>query len=250
VQERKDTELQFENARHKYFHNEKMATLGALSAGIIHEVGNPIACISGLLGEVKQLSNNTQVPCEKVNEYLDMLTAEVERLSRITQDVGHFARTSHGQSTLLNLNDLIERTCHLVQHDERTWQLDFKLELDKNLPAVEITGDYFTQILQNILTNAIDACESTDRQGEIQVKSYSQPRQVLIEVCDNGIGMCTEVLKNAQKEFFTTKAQGKGTGLGLSLCQSLVSENNGQLIISSNLNRGTCIKISYPLPEY
>lgn len=249
IQDKKEAEINLESTRQKYYQREKMASIGIMASGVLHEVGNPLASIAGLMESIKHLNGAESVSIpdrDKIDQYLTLANHELDRLSKITADVGDFASIPVGDRQLLNLNDYIDRTYRLMKHDERVWNLEFDVKLDSSIPAVNIIADHFVQILQNLLSNAIDACENMPQsEGKIVISSYTESGKVCVEVKDNGVGMDNEVLIKAKQELYSTKQPGKGMGLGLSLCQSLVTENNGNMLIKSELGLGSRVIISF-----
>ncbi|WP_206486006.1 PAS domain-containing sensor histidine kinase [Thalassotalea sp. G2M2-11] len=247
INDSKETELLLEEARQKYYHQEKMASLGTLASGILHEIGNPLASIIGLLNEVQVVIKSEPLTAKdktKIDNFLTMIFTELNRLTRISQDVSSFSNMTSGGDNFINLNDLIERTCRLVLHDERMWQIKLTIDLDKNIPAIKLADDRFIQVLQNLISNAMDACEQDTTNASIKVSSTVKDNNIIISVKDNGKGMSPHILAQAGQEFFTTKP--KGTGLGLSICYSLVNKMDGQLSVASKEGEGSEFTITLP----
>ncbi len=245
-------EKNLEIERYKYFHQEKMAAIGTLSAGIAHEVGNPIAAISALVREVKQDKlNSILTSAEKQGiGKLDVILEHTERLRAITREIQEFARPQSTQHVLLDINSLIKNTCKFMQYDKRWKKINMTLGLDNSIPAVKAVGDQITQVIMNVLVNSADALEeSRSSVPRIDINTAMQDQFVVICIQDNGHGMSDETLKKARETFFTTKVSGKGTGLGLSLCQSIVNAHHGRLKIDSEYLDGTIVNIYLPVPE-
>lgn len=253
ISARKQAENELEETRQHYFHQEKMAAIGQLAAGILHEVGNPIAAISGSIqaihaahDEVSSFTDSSQALNEN-NYYLDMIEQQVNRLSTITREIADFASPRPLECELLDLNSLIQSTAILMRYDKRLKQVDLQLDLDKNLPAVNGVADQLTQVFMNLIINAVDACAAMDRQSVIHIRSTLEMNYVHILVEDNGSGMDTETLDRAMDAFFTTKSAGKGTGLGLSLCNSIISKHDGRMQIASVPEEGAQVHVYLPL---
>tara|TARA_R110002167_G_scaffold98718_3_gene259362 strand:- start:14421 stop:16373 length:1953 start_codon:yes stop_codon:yes gene_type:complete len=237
-------------ARQKYYHQEKMAAIGFLSAGLVHEIGNPIAAISGLLNGICDPGTEHLHCNAKANQQLRMVQEQVQRIINITRDVSEFATPQSQGPELQDLNNLIGRTCRLMRHDQRFTELDLRLELDNQLPAIYAVGDHLIQVLMNLLVNAVDAVAErsavTDQRGQIFVSTGVEADRLWFEIYDNGCGMDAEVLSHAKEAFYTTKPVGQGTGLGLSLCQSLLSKQGGEMTIRSVSGEGTWIRVWLP----
>jgi PAS domain S-box-containing protein len=249
VSDLKEAELKLEETMQKYFHREKMASIGTLAAGLLHEIGNPVASISGLTQELmddEHLGHDDRNPqAKKYQSHLEIIHQELNRLTRITQDVSRFVSMPGAELELQSLNDLIERTCRLMRHDERMLNVTLEVQLDRSIPAVRFVADHFIQLLLNLLGNAVDACRDNKGDARILIQTWVEHGRVMVEVRDNGCGMSSETFARAREPFFTTKPAGEGMGLGLALCHTLVEENQGELKIKSAVGEGTSVFVSF-----
>ncbi len=233
-------------ARQKYFHQEKMAAVGALAAGVAHEIGNPIAAMSGVLQEMV-LEQSTGK--RKMNEgsKLSMLQTHIHRLSAITREISEYAAPQPLERQLLDLNGLVRTTAGLMGYDKRMRRVNLRLNLDSQLPAIYGVADQLTQVIMNLLINAADALESVDnRAQEITLQTEVVNGNVRLTVADNGSGIDKETLSRVFEAFFTTKR--KGNGLGLSLCYSIITGHGGTIEIDSTPGEGTKVLVLLPLP--
>lgn len=248
ISDQKRAERELNAARQKYFHQEKMAAIGNLAAGIVHEIGNPIAAISGLLNGLCESSQNNRIEPVELQDNLQLVMEQVERIVHITRDVSEFANPQGQELQLVDTNNLIGRTCRLMRHDNRFQRIDVVLDLDEQIPAVYGVGDHVIQILMNLLSNAADAVgEVPERDAVITIRSRLMGEFVSVEVKDNGCGMAPDTERHATEAFFTTKPVGKGTGLGLSLCHSLVMAGGGDMQIHTQEGVGTDIRVLLPI---
>ena len=254
ISERKRAEQELEKTRNQYYHQEKMASIGQLAAGILHEVGNPIAAIAGATQEMRSIGecqSGETAECALqgvVAQNLTLIEEHTTRLAKITREIAEFASPRPRERELFDLNGLIRSTARLMRYDRRFRNIELTLDLDTRLPAVEGVADQITQVLMNLLINAMDATTSIEgRSPEIQVVSRLAGEYVEVEVRDNGTGMDEDVRQHAREAFFTTKPVGRGTGLGLSLCDSILSAHGGQLDINSTPGEGTVVRISVPV---
>jgi two-component system NtrC family sensor kinase len=234
-------------ARQKFFHREKMAAVGALAAGVAHEIGNPIAAMSGVLQEMvaEQKTGRRQL---KEGSKLDVLQTQIQRLSAITREISGFAAPQPMERQLLDMNGLVRTTAGLMGYDKRMNRVSLRLDLDSQLPAIYGVADQLTQVIMNLLINAADALGSKlEDAREITLSSELTGDGVCLTVTDNGDGMNQETLSRAFEAFFTTK-KSKGTGLGLSLCYSIITGHGGTIEIDSTPNEGTQVRIFLPLP--
>lgn len=233
-------------ARQKYFHHEKMAAVGALAAGVAHEIGNPIAAISGVLQEMADEQASGQSKLAEENK-LNILRNHIRRLSAITREISGFAAPQPAERQLLDLNELVRTSAGLMSYDKRIRRVNLRLDLDNQLPAIYGVADQLTQVFMNLLINAADALESVeDRPQEITFHSEVSGGMVRLTVSDNGCGMDANTLDRAFEAFFTTKS--RGTGLGLSLCYSIVAGHGGTIEIDSAIGQGTRVQVKLPLP--
>ena len=239
--------------RQKYFHTEKMAAIGALAAGVAHEIGNPIAAISGIAQEMKERRDAGLGFCAE--DYCtqcrpDLIQAQTERLAAITREISEFASPQPAEPQLLDLNAQLRSTSSLIRYDKRLRRVELRLDLDHNLPAIHGVGDQLTQVIMNLLINAMDALEPVmDRTPTIVISTKVEGDRVCLSVADNGPGMTKDVVERAFDAFFTTKPAGKGTGLGLSLCYSIMRNHGGSIEIDSTPGSGTRVNVNFPINE-
>jgi len=238
--------------RHKYFHREKMASMGRLTAGIAHEVGNPIAALTALVKEI--IDHTIKGKCPYMDEKdlckLNTVLEHANRLGKITREISGLVQPQSEIFQLFDLNELIRSTCNIMRYDNRWKNLELDLHLDKNLPAINGISDQITQVLMNCLVNSADALENIkNRNPRINIMTYVDDDYACCRIKDNGEGMNQETLKNAKLDFYTTKSKGRGTGLGLSLCNSIINSHNGKLEINASPDKGTTIYISLPCPN-
>ena len=238
---------ELEKTRKQYFHQEKMAAIGQLAAGILHEVGNPIAAIAGAAGEV-QASLGRDDSDVDVAQNIELINRQILRLGKITSDIAEFASPKPRERELLDLNGLLRSTANLLTYDRRFDKMGVRLELDKNLPAIVGVADQLTQVFMNLLINSMDACVSKKSLEDcIVVSSAMDGDRVHVAVEDSGSGMSAETLEHVMETFFTTKPVGEGTGLGLSLCDTIVSAHGGELKIRSEQGKGTLVDVFLPV---
>jgi signal transduction histidine kinase len=138
----------------------------------------------------------------------------------------------------------------LIRYDKRLRRVDLQLNLDYHLPAIHGVADQITQVIMNLLINAMDALEPvTDRSPTIVISTQAQDGHACMTVEDNGPGMDETVRERVFEAFFTTKPAGKGTGLGLSLCYSIMKNHGGAIEIESAPGKGTRVQVCFPLDE-
>lgn len=252
--DRHEKELMLE--RQKYFHQEKMAAIGTLAAGITHEIGNPIAAISGIAQEMverRAASEAGSLPPNCHDCRPDMIFAQTQRLAAITREISAFTSPRAAEPELLDLNAQLRSTSSLIRYDKRLRRVKLQLDLDTQLPAIYGIADQLTQLIMNLLINAMDALEGVqDRPPTIVVATRVESDSVCLAIEDNGEGIDSATLSRVFEAFFTTKPAGKGTGLGLSLCYSIAKRHGGTIEIASTPGTGTQVRVFFPLnnPNY
>jgi len=252
--DRKSAEQELENTRRQYFHREKMAAIGQLAAGIIHEVGNPVSAIFGAVETIRKTLENGSCPVsgcplhDEAGKALDVVTQQVGRLTTITREVSELATPHVSQWQWLDLNQLVRSATKLLRYDPRLDGIALDLDLDSQLPAIVGSPDQLTQVIFNLLVNAEDACQELPQgRGVIRVTTRPHEGGVRFAIRDNGCGMGEAALAKAFEAYFTTKHSGEGLGLGLSLCRSIVAEHGGTCSMESKFGEGTMVNVNLPL---
>ncbi len=252
--ERQKVEKEIEKTRQQYFHQEKIAAIGAMVAGVLHEIGNPVSALSGIIEHLKSINkaeqkNLSDTFYQENNYYLNLLLEQVNRLIDITKEVSSFVSPQVDELDIFDLNNLVKQNETLLRYDARLKTINIDYSFDRSIPAVYGIQSYTVQIFLNLMINAAHACEaSKNKPSFIYVSTTYENGFDILSVADNGIGMSDDVQNKALLPFFTTKIAGSGTGLGLSLCHSLLEGQKGHMIITSIEGLGS--EISVYLPEF
>jgi signal transduction histidine kinase len=224
--------------------HEKLAALATFSAGIAHELNNPIGIISTRI-EVMLQDAESQPLSPEVTEDLNVLHRNIQRVIRIARSLLSFARQSPEQRQLVSLNAVVDETLLLV--GKQLGQDGIRIAVDL-APAVQpIWGDAnaLQQLVTNFLLNARDAMPSG---GDLRIESAVDPARngwVYLAVADTGDGMSAEQAARIWEPFYTTKRS--GTGLGLSVSRRIIEEHGGTVEVSSELGRGTTFTLRFPI---
>ena len=233
-------ELKMEEQRAINIQNAKLASLGEMSAGIAHEINNPLSIISANLGLLKKHRNDE----EKFNAKILVLEKSVERISKIVSGLKKFSRAS--VSTELkpkNLADIIHECIFLVEGKSKKHHVPVEVNLETrgriNCDEIEME-----QVLINLLNNAIDAVAELSEKW-VKVHLFEQGEKFILHVIDSGNGISTEVEEKMFHPFFTTKPVGQGTGLGLSIVRGII-ENHGAVIHMNRALKNTCFELEFP----
>jgi two-component system NtrC family sensor kinase len=234
---------------------EKLASVGRLSAGIAHEIGNPIGIIKGYLELLKEndLSNTDR------EEFLQRTEAELKRIDTIIRQLLDFSRPSIEDVKTVSVHAIIEDTIGASRFHPLMSDIDLDLRLFAENDRVIADPNQLRQVFLNLMINAADAILSSKDPSKGRISIASDVQQHIrdeatqgvgvlrIDYIDNGIGIPETDLENIFDPFFTTKAYGKGTGLGLSVCFMIVEKMGGSIEASSQEGQGTTITVYLPL---
>ena len=226
---------------------EKIAAIGRLAAGVVHEINNPLATISACAEALESRVNDGEFDnsagVDDLREYLQLIRSEAFRCKTITNGLLDFSRTRPAAHAPVNLGEVITSAVRLLSHQQRANDVKFRIELPKDLPPVSGDEGQLQQVIIALGTNAIDAMASG---GELAIVSRADDEKVLVDVSDNGTGIPADNVAKIFEPFFTTKEIGKGTGLGLAVCYGILTEHGGSLDVQSTVGVGTTFTISLP----
>ena len=223
--------------------SDKLAALGTLSAGIAHEINNPIGIISSRV-EVMMLEASDDMFSPETRKDLEVILRHARRVAKITQALLSFARQSTGNRGPVALNRAVEEVVQLVQKDMSRSRVTVSTKLSADLPAITADANAIEQVLLNLLTNARSAMPNG---GSIMVETglVDDGRSIRVAVRDTGSGIPPEVLPKIFDPFFTTRSD--GTGLGLSISHGIMEEHRGTIEVSSEVGKGTVFSLTFPI---
>ncbi|MDF2156737.1 two-component regulator propeller domain-containing protein [Algoriphagus sp. CAU 1675] len=252
---------------------EKMASLGELTAGIAHEIQNPLNFVKNfsevsheLLDEMSEEMDNGDLEeakaiADDIKQNLDRITLHSKRADSIVKAMLQHSRTSSGEKEPTDINALAEEYIHLSYHGirakDKEFNADFGTNLDPKLPLVTVIPQEIGRILLNMFNNAFYAVNEKAKSGsapsdykpKVTVSTKKLPKGIEIVVADNGPGIPNEIVGKIFQPFFTTKPTGQGTGLGLSLSYDIVKSHGGELSVNTNTGseQGTQFRIYLPI---
>jgi signal transduction histidine kinase len=279
--ENKNKQLQtamkkLKEAQNQLVQSEKMASVGQLTAGIAHEINNPINFVSSNISPLKRdlediitllemcthltHSEIHETEFKKIEEYkkeieYDIILKEIKQLlsgieegarrtMEIVRSLRNFSRLDEGEKKLADINEGIESTLLMLRN-----QLKNRIEVEKkfgSLPQILCYPGKLNQVFMNILNNA---GQSIEEQGKITISTSYKNKNILVSIKDTGKGMNKKVVDHIFEPFFTTKDVGRGTGLGLSISYGIIQEHNGQIKVKSEIDKGTEFIITLPVSE-
>ncbi len=223
---------------------EKLVAIGQLAAGVAHEINNPLGVILCYVDLLKrELADFSQ-------GMKDLAVIEKQTLvsRRIVTDLLQFARAPRSTRHPTSINSLIQDVAQFMSHQFKKDKVSLVLNLDDNIPGLQLDSNKIKQVLINLLINA---CQAFNGEGTITVTSrvISENRQVEIQVRDNGIGISPSIKSKIFDPFFTTKKSGDSTGLGLSVSYGIIQDHDGEITVESEPGRWTCFTIRLPLND-
>ena len=265
-------------SQQNFIQQEKMASIGQLAAGVAHEINNPVGFVmsninsmgkyverltnfisaqSGMLGELQQSCPSSQKTLAKIAEKrkaakVDYILEDMnnivkeclegtERVKRIVQDLKSFSRIDENEYKLSDINKGLESTINVVWNE-----LKYKATVMKNfgdIPHTMCNLGQLNQVFMNLLINAVQAI---DAHGEIAVETRNENGNIVISVSDTGCGIPEDKRHRIFEPFYTTKGVGKGTGLGLSIAYDIIKKHNGDIVVVSEIGKGTVFKVTIP----
>ncbi|RPJ74676.1 MAG: hypothetical protein EHM15_04925 [Desulfobacteraceae bacterium] len=234
---------------------EKLASVGRLSAGIAHEIGNPIGIVTGYLDLLKQVD---LAPEERV-EYMERAQREIDRISTIIRQLLEISRPSPAGSHRVSVHSLLEDMAEVLNVQPFMSHVHFYLRLDAPDDAVVADTNQLRQVFLNLIINAADAISARNdvTRGELVVSTENRGTDgavggdgkpwLLVRFSDNGTGIAEENLRDVFDPFYTTKEPGKGTGLGLSVSFMIVESFGGRMEVDSTVGHGTTMTVVMPV---
>jgi two-component system sensor histidine kinase AtoS len=229
---------QTKKMEYQVFQAEKLAALGQLSAGIAHEINNPLLVISGRLEMLNQEKLNP-----KLKATIQLIDSQVNRIRKLVDQILKFARKPTLTLRAINLNEIIELALSLVGYNKLpTAEVKIEKSFEKDLPDIPADPDQLQEVLLNMITNAY---QSMPEGGKIKITTSNfRNLYAQIQITDTGVGIPEANFKNIFMPFFSTKDQ--GTGLGLSICHNIIKDHNGSIELESRVNQGTTFTVKLP----
>ena len=228
--------------------SRRLATVGQLAAGVAHEINNPLAaittCAEATLRDIRSTPDFATVAEERSwNFYLEEIVRQALRCKAITRGLLDLSRQRRARRESCDINALVERSLMLVSQREEAGAVSFNVELDPLIGELATDEVLVRQILDNLLTNALDAVEA---RGSINISTALEGERACIEVADTGAGIPAEMLVRIFDPFYTTKEAGKGSGLGLAISTTLAEALGGALTVESKFGAGSRFRLWLP----
>ncbi len=274
ITEKKKNEEEKRNMQAFLYQQEKLASVGQLAAGVAHEINNPMGFITSNLNSMEKYvmkinefmesqekfmnlvqddagKEELQVLRKKMKinfiqeDIIDLLHESLEGADRVTEIVKNlksFSRLDEEKIKAADVNECLESTIKVIWNE-----LKYKVTLHKDygeIPLVMCNAQKLNQVFINLLINAAHAIE---KEGDVHIRSWYESGKIMVAISDNGKGIDSLHLNKIFEPFFTTKEVGKGTGLGLSISYDIIKEHNGDIVVDSQVGKGTTFTVSLPV---
>jgi len=232
--------------KERLLHSQRLAALGELSAGIAHEINNPLAIIRQEAEWMQHLLKKDTLGANEVEELrgcIHQVVQEVERCTQIIRNLLDFARQREPVVQAVDVNRIVEDMTMLVEKEARNNNIAIDRRYDPELPLIDSDAPGLRQVVLNILSNA---CQAIGKDGTVTIITRSGVNGVEIVIQDTGGGIPAENLRKIFVPFFSTKPPGQGTGLGLAISHGLLQQLGGGIRVTSTVGQGTTFIISLP----
>ncbi len=273
------TLARLKEAQQQMVQNEKMASIGQLTAGIAHEINNPINFVYNGIDSLKMSLDDLMMIVNKYNELNEAsngqvkeVLTEVEELKRklrfnkllktlpevisdiktganrtieIVKGLRVFSRLDEEEQKMANINECLESTLILLRNKTKD-KIKVKRYLDDHIDEIMCYPGQLNQVFMNLLNNAVDAIPEDKKDGQLMIYTENLKDSVIIRIMDNGMGIPEDVQKRIFEPFFTTKPVGIGTGLGLSISYGIIEKHEGKIYVNSEVGKGTEFVIELP----
>lgn len=239
--ELKEREESLQNAQEALVQSEKMAAVGTLSAGLAHEVKNPLAAVLGYA----QLSKSKLDQPEALLKHLDTIESETRRCNEIIGNLMQFSRQEKGEFDQISINEVVQKSMDIVDHQLSLNGVKIESKFADNLPNIAGNANQLQQVLMNLMINAQHAMGEDG--GTVDVATLRKGNSVFVTVADTGPGIPEEVADKIFEPFFTTKPAGEGTGLGLSVTYGIIQDHGGDILVTRADSGGAKFVIKLPL---
>jgi two-component system NtrC family sensor kinase len=236
--------------REQIAQTEKLAAVGQLAAGVMHEINNPLATIGACIEVLTlRLPELPPSPLKGFQEYMGIIDSELDRCKSIIDGLLDFSRPKARVKKPAAVNQIVEDAIFLAKHHQKFKKISLSVDLGTDVPEVQANAEQLIQAFLALMINSIDAMEGT---GSLKVATYPNPLrhgEVVVEFQDSGPGISGDDISKIFEPFFTTKEPGAGTGLGLSICYGIIQQHNGVILVDSQEGKGATFKVVLPVSD-
>lgn len=237
--ERKGQQLAI--SRYSYFNEIRNSSVRHLVAGLIHELGNPIASLKGLLEQIEPIDINKQ------QDTIDLMKLQVEKLETFNSHLISFASERSIKGEAIILSQLVKQYIYFLNLDERWYSIDIEYYESNELPVIFASREQISILLNNICDNALAAIEKSNVcRKSLKFILKSNESHLILEISDNGIGMPPSLIDACFEPYITTQENANGAGFGLNVCQAVMEELGGNIQVNSEQGKGCSVILNFP----
>jgi two-component system NtrC family sensor kinase len=233
-----------QNAQSNLIQSEKLATVGTLTAGLAHEINNPVAGLQNCIRRIQNDPNNL----EQNKKYLAMMENAVDKIEKVVGNLLNFTRKQSGDFISISISEIIENSLLLVSHRLEKLRISVTNNIAADLPMIRGNKNQLEQVMLNLFINSIDSIEekiskNPDSERRLILSASRESDFVKIKIEDTGSGIPKNIMDKIFDPFFTTKSPGKGTGLGLSVVYNIIDAHQGRIYFESEEGKGTIVNL-------
>ncbi len=246
---RLNAEAEARESRERLAHVDRVSLLGEMTAGIAHEINQPLTAIANYADAARRRVISAELDPDKLLTSLAKVSEQAQRAGEVIRRLRSLVKRRDSERELANVNDLLQDSVKLADVDARIHDLTIELVLDPGLPTVYVDAVQIQQVILNLLRNAVDATED-ETGGDRIIRARTRildGELVEVTVSDSGVGVSHDAEENLFSPFFTTKES--GMGMGLSVSRSIISSHDGRLWFTRNLEGGTTFHFTLPMKQ-
>ena len=240
-EERKKTKKQM-------IQTEKLASIGKLTAGIGHEINNPLAIINGYSSIIEKKIKENGIFDSDLQDMFDDQRKSIKRITNIVNGLRSYSRIDSDSIEVIKINDVIKDTLSFLQVVYEKENIEIRVKYDMEPINIKANNGNFQQVLVNLLSNAKDAT-AEKKYPKIIIETEKIMDTVVLRVTDNGTGIQKDKIHRIFDVFYTSKSPGKGTGLGLNIIKNIIKQFHGTIEVDSEINKGTTFTITFPITD-
>jgi len=236
---------ELENSHQRLLLSDKLASVGLLTAGIAHEINNPLFVITGYLDVIRSMLDEGKVSAGELGEIVEKLDTASQSIVGLVSGIKTYVRIEDAASAPIDLNSAIQESLDLVSFLYRRDHITLEIDFAHGHPVILGNIGRLQQVLMNLLSNARDAMESRDDKV-ITVRTRESGDEIVLEISDTGCGIPPDRLERVFARGYTTKPVGKGSGMGLNLVRQMIRDMKGEIGVESDPDRGTMFRVVFP----
>jgi len=236
---------ELENSHQRLLLSDKLASVGLLTAGIAHEINNPLFVITGYVDVIRQMADSGAVSADELGEIVGKLETASQSIVKLVSGIKTYVRIEDAAPAPIDLNSAIQESLDLVSFLYRQDHITLEIDFARGHPVILGNLGRLQQVLMNLLSNARDAMEASEEKV-ITVRTREADGAVVLEISDTGCGIPPDRLQRIFARGYTTKPVGKGSGMGLNLVRQMIRDMQGEIDVASGPGGGTTFRVTFP----